>query len=109
MTPEHLGTLTLPAGWDNMLRYSKPGDRLLLYVFSPPQSLIATLNEGRFSDGVYLVSFSGSLQLRRLQELPNRIVAILNDNDAYRDAELNVEAGDDLVLHARVLAAEGPP
>ncbi len=107
--PEHLGTLTLPPGWDNMLLYTKPGDRLLLDVFMEPQNLSTTLSEDRFVDGVYLVAFSGSLQIRRLQELPNRIIAVLNDNSAYRNVELNLDQGDDLVLHARVLAAEGPP
>ncbi len=105
---ERLGTLTIPAGWDNMLHYAKPGDRLLLDVFTPPQSLSTTLSEDRFVDGVYLVAFSGSLQIRRLQELPGSIIAILNDNAAYRDVELKLDAGDDLVLHARLLAAEGP-
>jgi len=106
--PERLGTLTIPAGWDNMLQYAKPGDRLLLDVFTPPQNLSTTLSEDRFVDGVYLVAFSGSLQLRRLQELPGSIIAVLNDNTAYRDAELKLDEGDDLVLHARLLAAEGP-
>lgn len=106
--PDRLGTLTMPPGWDNMLRYTRPGDRLLLDVFSPPRTLTATLAEGRFVDGVYLVSFSGSLQIRRLQELPDRVVAVLNDNTAYRDVDLDLDAGDDLTLHARVLAAEGP-
>ncbi len=107
--PERLGTLTLPAGWDNMLLYVKPGDRLLLDIFTEPQNLSTTLSEDRFVDGVYLVAFSGSLQIRRLQELPGRIIAVLNDNNAYRDVELHLDQGDDLVLHARVLAAEGPP
>ena len=106
--PECLGTLTIPAGWDNMLLYAKPGDRLLLDVFTPPQNLSTTLSEDRFVDGVYLVAFSGSLQLRRLQELPGRTIAVLNDNTAYRDVDLHLDAGDDLVLHARLLAAEGP-
>ena len=106
--PERLGTLTIPAGWDNMLLYIKPGDRLLLDVFMEPRNLTSIIIEDRFVDGVYLVSFSGSLQIRRLQELPDRTIAVLNDNNAYRDIELNLDAGDDLVLHARVLAAEGP-
>ena len=106
--PERLGTLTIPAGWDNMLQYAKPGDRLLLDVFAPPQNLSTTLSEDLFVDGVYLVAFSGSLQIRRLQELPGHTIAVLNDNTAYRDAELHLDAGDDLVLHARLLAAEGP-
>ncbi len=106
--PERLGTLTIPAGWDNMLLYIKPGDRLLLDLFMEPQNLSTTLSEDRFVDGVYLVAFSGSLQLRRLQELPGRTIAVLNDNTAYRDVELNLDRGDDLVLHARLLAAEGP-
>lgn len=105
---ERLGTLTIPAGWDNMLRYAQPGDRLLLDIFTPPQNLSTTLSEDRFVDGVYLVAFSGSLQLRRLQELPGRTIAVLNDNAAYRDVDLHLDAGDDLVLHARLLAAEGP-
>ena len=107
--PERLGTLTIPAGWDNMLLYIKPGDRLLLDVFTEPQNLTTTLSEDRFVDGVYLVAFSGSLQIRRLQEFPDRTVAVLNDNSAYRDFTLNLDHGDDIVLHARVLAAEGPP
>ncbi|MCH8962998.1 MAG: LexA family transcriptional regulator [Bacteroidetes bacterium] len=106
--PERLGTLTIPAGWDNMLLYIKPGDRLLLDVFMEPRNLTSIIIEDRFVDGVYLVAFSGSLQIRRLQELPDRTIAVLNDNTAYRDVELNLDAGDDLVLHARVLAAEGP-
>ncbi len=92
-----------------MLLYAKPGDRLLLEVFMEPQNLSTTLSEDRFVDGVYLVAFSGSLQIRRLQELPGRVVAVLNDNSAYRDVELNLDHGDDIVLHARLLAAEGPP
>jgi transcriptional regulator with XRE-family HTH domain len=103
-----LGTLLVPSGWDNMLLYVRPGDRLLLDLYDPPQDLRTILSEGRFADGVYLVSFSGSIQIRRLQELPGRTVAVLNDNSAYRDVELDLDAGDDLVLHARVLAAEGP-
>ncbi len=106
---ERLGTLTIPAGWDNMLLYAKPGDRLLLDVFTPPQNLSTTLSEDLFVDGVYLVAFSGSLQIRRLQERPGRTIAVLNDNAAYRDVELKLDAGDDIVLHARILAAEGPP
>ncbi len=106
--PERLGTLTIPAGWDNMLHYAKPGDRLLLDVFAPPQNLSTTLSDDLFVDGVYLVAFSGSLQIRRLQELPGRTIAVLNDNTAYRDVDLHLDAGDDLVLHARLLAAEGP-
>lgn len=104
-----LASLIVPAGWDNMILYVRPGDNMLLRRFDPPLQLRAALQEGHFVDGVYLVSFSAALQLHRLQELPDHVVAVLSDNAAYRIIELDLDAGDDLTLHARVLAVGGPP
>lgn len=104
---ERLGGLIVPAGWDNMIRYVRSGDRMLLDVYERPASLRQRFRDGAFKNGVYLVSFAAGIQIHRLQELPRALVAVLSDNEAYRDVELDLNVGDDLTIHARVLAAEG--
>ena len=105
---ERLGGLIVPAVWNNMIRYVRPGDRMMLHVYDPPASLQSVFDAGSFIDGVYVVAFTTGLKLYHLQELPGSVVAVLSDNQAYRDIELDLSAGDDLTLHARVLSAEGP-
>jgi len=105
---ERLGGLIVPAVWDHMIRYVRPGDRMMLDIYDPPASLQRVFHAGSFIDGVYVVAFTTGLKLYRLQELPGPVVAVLSDNQAYRDVELDLSAGDDLTLHARVLSAEGP-
>ena len=81
---------------------------MMLDIYDPPASLQRVFHAGSFIDGVYVVAFTTGLKLYRLQELPGPVVAVLSDNQAYRDVELDLSAGDDLTLHARVLSAEGP-
>ncbi len=106
---ERLGGLIVPSAWDHMIAFVRPGNRLLLELYDPPLSLQQVFAAGTFLDGIYVVAFTTGLKLYRLQELPGSVVAALSDNPAYRQVELDLSAGDDLTLHARALASEGPP
>ena len=61
--PERLGGFIVPAGWDHMILYVRPGDEMMLDVYDPPASLRSEVEAGSFIDGVYLVSFTRGLKL----------------------------------------------
>lgn len=56
-------------------------------------------------DGIYVISRSGEVQVKRLQKLHGGVLAIISDNRAYEAERLSSEDADTVVICGRVLAA----
>jgi phage repressor protein C with HTH and peptisase S24 domain len=92
------GLFVVPVSGDSMDPEFRSGDKLIV---EPIES-----DEGPEvpTDGIYVFRLEDSLQVKRLQRLPNRRLRVLSSNEKYPAFEINLDAAPDLEVIGRVWA-----
>ncbi len=81
------------------------GDSMIPTIMAGEIILIKKYRQnGKPSDGIYVVRIEGAVNVKRLQFLPGNIVRVSSDNQAYAPYDLELNDGLDFQLIGRVLS-----
>lgn len=92
------GLFVVPVSGDSMDPEFRSGDRLIVEPIEAEQGYEVP------TDGIYVFRLEDSLQVKRLQRLPNRRLRVLSSNEKYPAFEINLDAAPDLEIIGRVWA-----